>query len=132
MLMMRVNLTDDNENWRKWGALVVDWIKNPGNRPANTDAINQQMTDKGIAGNVPGENRPVAFVDYDDQGVFYIALPSKAMLKSKLPTIQPGPYPLPAFYTVAFGGATEASLSTGECDAFAYRRIGEYVINFCC
>jgi len=132
MMMMRINVTDDNENWRKWGALVVDWILQPGTRPASTSAMNAQMQDKGIDGNVPGEDRPVNFVDYDDAEIFYLALPSRAMLEKKLPTVQAGPYPLPAFYTVAFGGAPEANLSKEECDAFAYRRIGEYVVNFCC
>jgi hypothetical protein len=129
---MRINLADDNENWRKWGALVRDFILQPETRPCSTDALNALMKVKGIVGNVPGQDRPVNVIDYDDDGIFYLALPSRTMLETKVLTIGPGPYPLPAFYTVAFGGAPEVGLAQDEAESFALRRIGEYTINFCC
>jgi hypothetical protein len=129
---MRIDLADDNDNWRKWGALVRDFIVSPETRPGSTADLNTLMKNRGIAGNVAGPDRPVQFVEYADDGVFYLALPSRAMLEQKLPTITAGPFPLPAFYTVAFGGAAEVSLSQDEAESFALRRIGEYTINFCC
>jgi hypothetical protein len=40
-------------------------------------------------------------------------------------------YPLPNFYAIAFGGATEIDLSENEMLAFGRRRLGEYTIQEC-
>jgi hypothetical protein len=130
-MLMRVELADDNDNWRKWGALVRDWITGKAERPASTGELNELMARKGITGQVPGPDRPVQMVDYPDDGIFYIPLPSARMLAEKMETVKAGNYPLPAFYAVAFGGANEAGLAQEEADAFALRRIGEYTINMC-
>ena len=129
---MRVIIADDDENWRKWGELVVSWINNPLTRPATTSALKTIMRQKTIAGDVPGADRAIEFVDYADNGPLYLALPSVAMLAAKLATVTFGPYPLPGFYTIAFGGATKVNLTPAVSLAFALRRIGEYVVNECC
>jgi hypothetical protein len=91
------------------------------------------MQNNGITGDVPGDDRPVEFIDYPDGGNLYIPLPSKRMLAEKIAaTVHAGPYPLPMFYAVAFGGAAKANLTEDESLAFALRRIGEYTINQCC
>jgi hypothetical protein len=130
---MRINIDDDNENWRKWGELVKSWVDQPNTRPADTPELAAQMAQNGINGDIPGPGRPVDFVDYGDDGPLMISLPSQQMLKEKLDPLSYGPYPLlPGFYAVAFGGAAKATLTAQETFAFALRRIGEYTINECC
>jgi len=46
--------------------------------------------------------------------------------------VNPGAYPLPHFYDIAFAGAPRAQLSGPVSLEFAARRIGEYSVNECC
>ena len=97
-----------------------------------------QMDQNTVAGQVPNPDRRVEFVDYDDDKL-YIPLPSTTMVlndESDLRAIagrSPGQrqYPLPNFYAIAFGGATEVDLSESEMLALGRRRLGEYTIQEC-
>jgi hypothetical protein len=133
---MRVQIDDDNDNWRKWGELVESWINDPTKKPGTTDALKAQMAASGVQGTVPGAPRPVTINFYPDDpnnDPLVIWLPSQGMLAAKLGTIPPaGPYPLPKFYDVAYGGAARANLTADQCEAFALQRVGEYTINECC
>jgi hypothetical protein len=66
-----------------------------------------------------------------------IPLPNPGMVQSdnqflrQLAHNGTAPYPLPAFYSVCFGGAAEVALSLQELLDMEARRIGEYVINEC-
>jgi len=130
---MRVIIDDDNDNWRKWGDLLLSWVdQTEKNRPTTTGGLQKMMQDKGIKGSVPGPDRKFELIDYSEEGTLYVGLPSAAMLREKLSTVTEGAYPLPLFYKVAFGGAAEVNLTREESLAFAVRRIGEYVVNQCC
>jgi hypothetical protein len=132
---MRVVITDEDDNWRRWGALLLTWVHNPACRPNTTGELLAQFKTNGIDGKVPGPNRPVQFIGYDEGGTntpLTIALPNKAMLDAKLATIPVGIYPIPKFYDLVYGGAPRVSFTEAERDAFELRRIGEYTINECC
>jgi hypothetical protein len=133
---MRIQIVDDNDNWRKWGELVEIWVRDPAKQPATTDDLKMQMSANGVVGTVPGASRPVRFIPYPDDPIsdpLTIALPTEAMLDAKLATIPPtGTYPLPKFYDVAYGGTSRAILTADQRETFALQRIGEYTINECC
>jgi len=132
---MRVVITDTNENWAKWGGLIMTWVRHPAKRPNTTTDMLAQMKAEGIDGQVPGPARQVQFIGYDEGGnntPLTIALPNEAMLEAKLSTIHAGVYPIPAFYDLVYGGAKRVSFTDDQKNAFALRRIGEYTINECC
>jgi hypothetical protein len=143
--MPRIAITDDNENWLKWGRLVREWINDPQKRPTNVGQLRDQWNQHGISatvddapGSTPG-TRKVEIEEYSDdpREPVEIYIPSRAMLAAKLEFIgrQPGPYPyslMPLFYNTAFAEARRADLSVAEKEAFALRRIGEYTVNECC
>ena len=135
---MRVNISDDNENWCKWGQLVLDWITGSETRPTSTSELNALLKTKGINGVVPGPDRPLLIRDYSDD-IVYIYLPSEKMLGDKLATTHSDPastiqepYPLPLFYNAAYEAPVRAIMSPEERRKFALRRIGEYTVNECC
>jgi len=145
---MQINFPSDNENWKKWGALVKSWVDDPLKRPYDTSQLLTQMHAAGIdetqvtiTGVTPdGPPRSIQFVPYSDTGYLYIPLPTKAMVdaaEARLHAIAqkaPGQrhYPLPEFYAVAFGPtATVVEMSENELMDFRLRRLGEYTINEC-
>jgi hypothetical protein len=135
---MQVDIQDDPDNWLKWGELVRSWVFQPNTRPANTADMQTQMNDSQIVGHVPGPTRPVKFIDYDDDKL-YFPLPSTTMVlndESELHVIAghgqgQRHYPLPTFYAIAFGAKPEVDLSDTEMLAFGKRRLGEYTIQEC-
>ncbi len=136
---MLVDIHDDADNWRKWGELVRSWIFNPTTRPADTAAMQAQIDAAGIIGTAPTPNRSVHFVDYNDATPLYFPLPTTAMVLNdeanlnKIAAQASGQrqYPLPIFYSIAFGGAPKVDLAPGEMLAFGKRRLGEYTIQEC-
>jgi hypothetical protein len=132
---MRIQIQDDNQNWLNWGQLVLAWISNAQSRPTTVAELKAQLTKNDVAAIVQGaDQRVVAVQDYDDSpdAPLVIMIPTAQMLKDKLQTVTSGPYPLPLFYDIAYGGAARANLSPQESQNFAARRIGEYTVNECC
>jgi hypothetical protein len=135
---MQVDIQDDAANWLRWGELVRSWVFDRNTRPATTADMQIQMNDHHVVGQVPGPSRPVKFIDYDDDKL-YFPLPSTTMVlndESELHVIAGRAqgqrhYPLPTFYAIAFGGAPEVDLSDTEMLAFGRRRLGEYTIQEC-
>ena len=106
-------------------------------RPKTVAELVEIMKKNDIRGSVPDSdkypNKPVVITDYNEGGPLYIWLPSQAALKRELEKVVPNKsYPLPSWYSVAFGGAPRVDLAEGEGKAFAARRVGEYVIQECC
>ncbi len=137
-IKMQVDIQDDAENWRRWGDLVRTWIFNEAPRPKTGTEMQLQMDKNNVVGTVPDPDRPVEFVDYNDD-TLYIPLPSQTMVlndeshAARHRGTSPGQrqYPLPVFYAIAFGGATEVDLSESEMLALGRRRLGEYTIQEC-
>lgn len=131
---MRIDMTDDNQNWLNWGKLVKHWIEG-GDRPDTVKQLNDQLIAHQVNASVEGgDDREVEITSYPDdiEGPLLIMLPSRKMLEERLETVKPGPYPLRLFYSLAFGGANKVNLSAQEASDFATRRIGEYTVNECC
>jgi hypothetical protein len=146
--MHNVTVEHDNDNWARWGKLVVSWIEKPESRPTSVGALRKAMDDAGVDGAAVGSDgttdggndRGVTMLDYGgpDHPVI-IPLPTAGMIeydKKLLDEIDAKPlgqrhYPLPVFYSVAFGGAPMVDLSKDELYAMMLRRLGEYVINEC-
>ena len=136
---MQVNITDDPANWVKWGSLVRAWIFGEVTLPTDTAKMQQQMTDRGIDGSVPGPVRGVTFIPYNDGEPLIFPLPTQAMVhanEAALAKAAGNPagqrdYPLPGFYAIDFGGAKEVDLTLDEMLAMGRRRLGEYTIQVC-
>jgi len=140
---MPIEIIDDSENWLKWGTLVKDWACDHQKRPTSVPELQAQITEKGIVAMIsdshllPGSlyHRPVNFHQLD-QDALTIPLPSCEMIlqaQARLESVSfqpPGQrkYPLPSFYAIPFGGASEVDLSTSELMALLLRRLGERVI----
>jgi hypothetical protein len=126
---MQITIADDNENWHKWGALVLDWVEGRMPRPRTTSELSDMIALRGIVGHVNGPVRPVVFFERSVDGPVDIVLPSSQELQAALGATSAGPFPLPGFYDVAYGGALRAFLSSDEAEAFAIRRAGESAID---
>ena len=131
---MRIEITNDNQNWLNWGKLVHLWIDDPRKRPDTVQALKAQLREHRVEAEVEGgDDRRVTIQDYaGPEDPLRIMLPTRAMCDKMQERVQPGPYPLPLFYEIAFGGAAKANLSANEANDFAVRRVGEYSINECC
>lgn len=132
---MRIDIYDDNDNWRNWGALVVAWIEGQIPRPTKLGVLRDQLKANSVTATITGsDDRDVNILSYPDDPALPLVLmiPTSAMRVAKMATVAPGPYPLPLFYDIAYGGAARAPLSPQEAQAFALRRIGEYTVNECC
>jgi hypothetical protein len=136
---MQVNITDNPANWVKWGTLVRAWIFGTKPLPADTAKMQQQMTEAGVAGSVPGPVRGVTFIPYNDGEPLIFPLPTQAMVlkdEAELKHIAMNPpgarlYPIPSFYATAFGGAAKADLTLHQLLDFSSCRLGEYTIQEC-
>jgi len=138
---MRIVIADDNDNYLRWGNLVVTWVNDETKWPINVGDLRRQMANAGVNGSIAGpDNRGVSIQRYPDDAAdqlppVELVLPTQAMLNARLALVRPGPYPrdlMPSFMDIAYGGAARANLSQQEADDFAIRRVGEYSINECC
>lgn len=138
--MHNITITDDNLNWRRWGALVLSWVASPASQPTTVGQLRAAMAAASVAGTVVGNaTRGVSCVNYTDAGDITIPLPTPTMMtfdENLLDTISTGPvaqrlYPLPAFYSVIFGGSPRVSLTNVQLRTMGRQRLGEYVINEC-
>jgi len=135
---MRIKINpDNNENWLNWGKLVNSWIDG-ATTPTTVGGLRDQMQVYGVTADIEGtDDRQVVIDMYTGpKDPLYLWLPNKQMRDNRLrDDIQPGiagPYPLPLFYDIIFGGAARVQLSPQEKLDMAFRRIGEYTINECC
>jgi hypothetical protein len=136
--MHNITIVDNNANWLRWGNLVLNWVNGTQATPQTVNDLRTQMADANVQGQIQGNpNRAVAFVVYPVNGAIVIPLPNPGMVQSDNQTLRqlahggPANYPLPAFYSVCFGGAAEVPLGLQELLDMEARRIGEYVINEC-
>jgi hypothetical protein len=138
--MHNVTIVDNNANWLAWGNLVLAWVNGTQGTPQTVSDLRAQMAAANVQGQVQGSpQRGVTFVVYPVNGAIVIPLPNPGMVQSDNQLLrqlthngaQPAPYPLPAFYSVCFGGAAPAALGLQEMLDMEARRIGEYVINEC-
>jgi hypothetical protein len=138
--MHNVHIVDNNANWLAWGNLVLAWVNNTQPTPNTVADLRTQMQNANVQGQVQGNpNRGVTFVMYPVNGAIVIPLPNPGMVQSDNQFLRQlahggggqAPYPLPAFYSVCFGGTAPAALSLQELLDMEARRIGEYVINEC-
>ena len=135
---MRINIYDDNDNWLRWGQLVDEWIHNPpAIRPKTVGDLRALLDSRGITATIDGpDSREIHFYDFSDDASLPLPLylPNAATHEHKHSLVPPapGPYNLPLFYDIAFGGAKRAYLSQQEIEDFSLRRVGEYTVNECC
>jgi hypothetical protein len=135
---MKIDIADYPDNWKNWGDLVRKWISNQLPLPADTTAMQAQISAAGVDATIPGPPRAVEFVPYNPNALQFM-LPTDSDVTdaeaelSNIATQQAGQrqYPLPSFYPIAFGGAREVDLSLDELLAFGRRRLGEYVVQEC-
>jgi hypothetical protein len=123
----------DEMNWFAWGKLVMKWAQDPGTRPANVIALNQQMETANVGGSFPEQRfRDVAFAQAPDSKTVQIFLPTVAAIDAAKQEIRDGrKYPLPEFYgRLAFGGA-DANIKQPNKEEMLACRIGDYAIGQC-
>lgn len=142
-LLHNVNIKDTDENWLKWGRLVLSWIEGNVARPRRVDTLKAQMRAAGLTDedfSVRGaDNRVVEVTDYPGVGPIVIPVPTERMVdldKAELIRLAALPsgrrkYPTPAFYGRIYGGAAKVDMDQVEMFQMALRRLGEYVINEC-
>jgi len=135
---------DTDDNWHRWGQLVVGWITNTVpeptvvgsdgiTNPPPTSGLWKEVLDRGIQAKIVGNpNRKVKIQPYPAD--LFIPLPIRTMYDIDLAQIQGAPasrpYPLPSFYDRIYNG-TRRNLSQAEREYIMACRIGEYVINEC-
>lgn len=135
---MRIEITDDNGNYLRWGQLVVSWINDSSKWPQNVGDLRKQMAGAKVDGTVQGpDSRPVTIQQYPDnpQDALMLVLPTADMLQARMGKVTAGPYPreiMPSFMDIAYGAEPRVPLSQPEATDFAIRRVGEYTINECC
>jgi hypothetical protein len=136
--MHNVNIVDNNANWLAWGNLVLNWVNGTQATPQTVSELRAQMAAANVQAQVQGNpNRGVTFVVYPVNGAIVIPLPNAGMVQQDNQYLRQlahggtAPYPLPAFYSVCFGGTAPAALALQELLDMEARRIGEYVINEC-
>jgi hypothetical protein len=135
-----IDITDNVDNWLRWGNLVMSWVKGATQTPKTVGALKSQMHTAGVDGTVRGpDTRVVTFVVYPVNGAIVIPLPNEPMVEKDNNYLkqltnngtQAAPYPLQSFYSACFQGAAPAQFSLQELLNMEARRIGEYVINEC-
>ena len=135
-----IDITDNVDNWLRWGNLVMSWVKGATQTPNTVGALKTQMHTAGVDGTVRGpDTRVVTFVVYPVNGAIVIPLPNEPMVEKDNNYLkqltnngtQAAPYPLQSFYSACFQGAAPAQFSLQELLNMEARRIGEYVINEC-
>lgn len=135
-----IDITDNVDNWLRWGNLVMSWVKGATQTPNNVGALKAQMHTAGVDAKVRGpDTRIVTFVVYPENGAIVIPLPNAPMVQMDNNYLkqltnngtQPAAYPLQSFYSACFAGAASAKFSLQELLNMEHRRIGEYVINEC-
>ena len=143
MLQHNVNITDDSNNWLKWGELVRQMVNVPdAQRPHTVQDLQALMKAHNVLGQVKGAGgRAVAWMQYNDDVTqpLIIPLPTSTMLDLDQRTLAAiaghaphhRSYPLPVFYAAIFGNAPKVDLSKKELQDMGLRRLGEYVINEC-
>jgi hypothetical protein len=126
-LPMKVDFDDTVENWRLWGELVEFWSANLHPKPDNVANLVNQMVAHGISGaNVYGPpDREVRFYSVTDNDPLTFMLPTRQDLGLARSAVRSGmPYPLPAFYDLAYNGTRQA-LGDDQLNLFAACRLGE-------
>ena len=135
-----ITITDNFENWLRWGNLVMEWVNGTKTPPTDVGGLRAQMTAAHVNGQIQGPpDRGVTFVMYPTNGAVVIPLPNAAMVQNDNDLLRqltnngtrPAPYPLQSFYSVCFGGAAPSTFTLQELLDMEARRIGEYVINEC-
>lgn len=138
-----INIRDTNENWLKWGRLVLAWIEGNARRPRTVGELKQQMRTAGLLDtdfSVRGaDTRRVEVTDYPGTGPIVIPVPTERMVdldKAELIRLAALPsgqkkYPSPAFYGLLYGNVQKVDMDQVDMFQMALRRLGEYVINEC-
>jgi len=117
-------------DFEKWGNLLKEWAR--GKTPPRTpQELKDQMASAGVAGRVSDEVKSVQFIVPDDKTLVILLPAPKAIDAAEAQMARPPagvPYPLPAFYKEAFGGA---DANPKDWKTFNAQRLGEYTINSC-
>jgi hypothetical protein len=135
---MQIQINGGPDDWKKWGDLVRSWVFDHSIRPNSIAELKDKIHNAGINATVPSQYTSLQFVDYHD-GILNISLPTQKMVsddETKLHAIAAKPqgqrhYPLPNFYAIAFGLASEVDLSDSVMLDFGRQRLGEYTIEEC-
>jgi hypothetical protein len=90
--MARINIRDDDENWVRWGLLVLRWILDKGSRPQDLQSLKLEIESFGVEldGKLDGtDDRKVQIYSYDDNPAnpLWLGIPSQKMLEEKLKKI---------------------------------------------
>jgi hypothetical protein len=135
-----IDITDNVDNWLRWGNLVMSWVNSAMQTPRTVGELKAQMHTAGVDGTVRGpDTRVVTFVVYPVNGAIVIPLPNAPMVQKDSDYLKqltnngmrPAAYPLQSFYSACFAGAPPAQFTLQELLNMEARRIGEYVINEC-
>lgn len=116
----------DVANYVAWGNLIKDWAK--GNKPAPVDIkdLMKQCLDAGVGLSVPDYIRKLCVIRQADD-TFILRLPPKKKIEESEAALQQGGlYPIPAFYTEAYG--IQLKIKDTEMLNFHAKRIGDYII----
>jgi hypothetical protein len=125
--MSRIEITD----FEKWGNLVKAWAKSQTTPPKTPKELKDQMARAGVDGRISDEITSIQFIVPDDKTLVILLPPGKAIDDAEVRLGGSGdgaPYPLPAFYKVAFGGS---DAKPAHWKTFNAQRLGEYTINNC-
>jgi hypothetical protein len=131
--MAQIEISD----FEKWGNLLKTWATGENklrdgksyDLPKTPHALKEQLTRAGIDGQVPDSVQFIQFITPDSKTLVIVLPTREAILEAEAKLGLGQPYPLPAFYKEAFGGANVSPSLNWE--KFHAQRIGEYTINVC-
>ena len=116
----------------KFGALIKEWARNPGQRPKTIEEFKQQVEAKDIEVLWPhGPNTLTELNIFDGLPErLDIRLPPVSFIKESEDylKVEDNEYPLPKYYSEIFGGVDP---QIDDSNAFHNARIGDYTVANC-
>jgi hypothetical protein len=131
--MAQIEISD----FERWGNLLKTWATGQNrlgdgktyDLPKTPQELKEQLAHAGIEGHVPNAVQFIQFITPDSKTVVIVLPTSEAIVQAEAALGSGRPYPLPAFYKEAFGGANV--MPSLDWKKFHAQRIGEYTINIC-
>jgi len=131
------NVCEITCGYEAMGKLIRDWAKKPTSRPKTIDELKAILDAHNIIHEIDSGITELNIYDYPDPSTtLAIRVPSESQLRDLEdlevdPEIESksDPYPLPDFYSEAFGGSP-CKVMKGD-KKFRDQRIGEYVMQKC-
>lgn len=119
-------------NWFAWGTLVMDWIKNPANRPADIPSLNQQMARDNVGGSFSQDYSRLVFAQAPDDATLMLFLPTQSAVDRAIKDLTGGlVWTLPDFYSRDAFNGQPVNVKDADKLKFLAERIGDYAIGQC-